>query len=81
MGWWLFISTIVFVSRIIAYLTTEYAMTNKRIILKQGFIRKDTDELNCEKVENIRISQSIIGRILKYGDLQFTGIRRVMCFI
>lgn len=56
------------------YLSTENAVTNKRIILKKGFIRTNTDELRNEKIENIQIKQSIIGRIFQYGNLEFRGI-------
>ena len=57
----------------IKYVSTENVATNKRVIFKMGFIRSDTDELRNENIENIQIKQSIIGRILGYGDLEFRG--------
>ena len=54
-------------------MSTENVATNKRVIFKIGFIRSDTDELRNENIENIQIKQSIIGRILGYGDLEFRG--------
>ena len=53
--------------------TTEQVLTTKRIFLKTGLIRRDTDELLKEKVETISINQSFIGRILDFGDVEFTG--------
>ena len=57
----------------IKYISTENVATNKRVIFKMGFIRSDTDELRIENIENIQIKQSIIGRILGYGNLEFRG--------
>ena len=56
------------------YISTENVTTSKRIILKIGFIRLNTDELRNEKIENIQIEQSIIGKILGYGNLEFRGV-------
>ena len=53
--------------------TTEQILTNKRVFLKTGLIRRDTDELIREKVETISINQTVIGRILGFGDVEFTG--------
>ena len=65
--------TLVFFHRLIARITTEQVLTNKRIFLKTGLIRRDTDELIRQKVETISIKQSILGRILGFGEIEFTG--------
>jgi uncharacterized membrane protein YdbT with pleckstrin-like domain len=59
----------VFISR----RTTEIAYTNKRMILKQGVISRDTDEIRIDKIESIDIKQSIMGRIFGYGTIYITG--------
>ena len=59
--------------RLIDYFCTEQVFTNKRICLKVGLIRRDTNELRNDAVENIQIKQSIIGRILGFGNLMITG--------
>ena len=48
-------------------------MTNKRVISKKGFLRRDTSELKLSKLETIEIKQSIIGRILKFGKIICVG--------
>ena len=53
--------------------TTEIAITNKRVIYKEGLIRRDTAELNHGKIESIDIRQSVLGRILDYGDILVVG--------
>jgi membrane protein YdbS with pleckstrin-like domain len=53
--------------------TTEIAITTRRIILKRGFIRRDTAEMHMEKVESVDVNQSFLGRILDYGDVTVRG--------
>ena len=52
---------------------TEIAVTNRRVIYKKGLIRRQTNEMNMDKVESVKIDQSIIGRILDYGNVQILG--------
>ena len=62
-----------FVAPIIALLTSEFAITNKRIIIKVGFISRRTLEMNLQKVESIVVDQSILGRVLGYGTIMVIG--------
>ena len=52
---------------------TEIAVTNRRIIYKKGLIRRQTNEMNVDKVESVKIDQSIIGRMLDYGNVNILG--------
>lgn len=55
------------------YTTTELVITNKKIISKFGFIKRDTIELLLPKIESIQVKQSILGRILNYGSIVISG--------
>jgi uncharacterized membrane protein YdbT with pleckstrin-like domain len=55
-------------------LTTEVAVTNKRIIYKRGFISRYTIEMHLDKVESVDVDQSIMGRIFGYGDIIIRGV-------
>jgi uncharacterized membrane protein YdbT with pleckstrin-like domain len=55
------------------WLVTEIAVTNRRIICKKGLIRRQTNEMNMDKVESVQINQSILGRLLDYGDVTILG--------
>jgi uncharacterized membrane protein YdbT with pleckstrin-like domain len=57
----------------IRYYTTELAITNKRVIAKFGLIRRDTVEMNISKIESLQVRQSILGRLLNFGDLIISG--------
>ncbi len=58
---------------LIDYFTSEFAITNKRIIIKVGLIRRRTIEMNIPKVESVNVDQGIIGRILNYGSITIVG--------
>ena len=53
--------------------TTEIAVTNKRTITKTGLIKRETMELNHQKVESYAVDQSVLGRLLGFGTLLVTG--------
>jgi uncharacterized membrane protein YdbT with pleckstrin-like domain len=53
--------------------TTEIEATDRRIIYKRGFIRRETQEMNMDKVESVSVDQSILGRILGYGVITLRG--------
>ncbi len=53
--------------------TTEVAITDKRIIFKRGFIRRDTIEMSLDKVESVDVQQSLLGRLFDYGDIIVRG--------
>lgn len=57
----------------IDYATSEFAVTNKRVIIKVGIIRRRTIEMLLSKVEAIAVNQGILGRILGYGNIIVTG--------
>jgi uncharacterized membrane protein YdbT with pleckstrin-like domain len=60
-------------SRIIVSKTSEFAVTNKRVIIKIGVIKRNTLELLLNKVESIKVDQGIAGRILGYGTIVVIG--------
>jgi uncharacterized membrane protein YdbT with pleckstrin-like domain len=54
-------------------MTSEFAVTNSRLILKVGLISRYTTELLLTKVETIGVQQGLLARVLGYGDLVVTG--------
>lgn len=53
--------------------TTEIAVTDRRIILKRGLIRRHTVEMNMQKVESVDVDQTLIGRLFNYGNVSIRG--------
>ena len=52
---------------------TEIAVTNRRVIYKHGFISRTTAEMHMDKIESVDVDQSVLGRILDYGDVMVRG--------
>ncbi|KQT17826.1 MAG: PH domain-containing protein [Bradyrhizobium sp.] len=54
--------------------TTETDVTNLRVVHKTGFIQRRTFEMALDKVESVDVNQTILGRILNYGDVTINGV-------
>ncbi|SFO56724.1 PH domain-containing protein [Bradyrhizobium sp. Ghvi] len=54
--------------------TTETDVTNLRVVHKTGFIKRRTFEMALDKVESVDVDQTILGRILNYGDVTIRGV-------
>jgi len=53
--------------------TTEIAVTDRRVVLKRGFIRRHTIEMNMQKVESVDVDQTQLGRLFNYGTVTIKG--------
>ena len=53
--------------------SAEFAVTNKRVIVKLGIVNTRSIELLLAKVEGVEVMQSVWGRMLGYGDIVVTG--------
>ena len=58
---------------LIIMFTTEFAVTNRRVIAKTGFIRRHTLEMLLPKIESVAVHQGILGRLLDFGTVTVTG--------
>ena len=54
--------------------TTETDVTNFRVVHKTGFVKRQTFEMSVDKVESVDVDQSILGRILNYGNVTVLGV-------
>lgn len=58
----------------ITHWTSEYGITDKRVIMKKGWIQRNSFEIFLYRLENVDIHQTITGGILNYGTLVITGM-------
>lgn len=49
------------------YLTSEFAVTNKRIMMREGFFYRHTNEMRLNTISQVNVDQSLLGQILNYG--------------
>ena len=55
-------------------LTTETDVTDRRVVHKTGFIQRRTFEMALDKIESVDVNQTILGRLLNYGDVTILGV-------
>ena len=60
----------------IRYMTSEFAVTSRRVIVKVGLIRRSTVELNHRQIEGLILSQGIVARIFGAGTIVVNGTGR-----
>jgi uncharacterized membrane protein YdbT with pleckstrin-like domain len=53
--------------------SSEYAVTNKRVVVKVGLVRRHSTEILLRQVEGITVDQGIFGRIFNYGTIVIEG--------
>ena len=54
-------------------MSSDFAVTNKRIMMKEGVFHTRSTEVLLSKVEAIKVDQSLPGRIFDYGSIVVTG--------
>jgi len=51
----------------------DFAVTNKRVILKIGAVTSRTAEIFLNKIESVGVEQTVTGRALGYGTIVIRG--------
>lgn len=72
-GFFIFIALILGALTYGDYKSSEFGITNKRVLIKIGLIRTTSLETLLVKVEGIQVDQGLIGRIFNYGTIIITG--------
>ncbi len=52
---------------------SEFAVTNKRVLIKVGILKTQSLETMLNKIEGIHVKQGIIGKIINSGTIIITG--------
>jgi uncharacterized membrane protein YdbT with pleckstrin-like domain len=70
--WWavfLILLVVYPVPKLIAWLTSNFAVTSDRVIHRQGFIAKRSMEIPLEAINDVRFEQGILDRMVGAGTL------------
>lgn len=70
---WLVIGIFIWARELARLGTTEFVVTTRRIVLKEGFFNVQVEELTLDSIEGSHIDQSILGRLFGYGRLTIRG--------
>lgn len=76
--WWLGIAGLVVAIPTFAWIyitktTSEFCVTDKRVVIKVGFIQRRTVETMLGKVESIGVDQGLVGRLFDFGSILVVG--------
>jgi uncharacterized membrane protein YdbT with pleckstrin-like domain len=55
------------------YLSSEFAITDKRVVARLGLLQRRSLETLLSKIEAIEVEQDLTGRLLGYGTLVIIG--------
>jgi uncharacterized membrane protein YdbT with pleckstrin-like domain len=55
---------------ILKYTHQQYVITNRRVMQISGVFNKSVTDSNLEKVNDIHMAQSALGRVFDYGDIE-----------
>jgi uncharacterized membrane protein YdbT with pleckstrin-like domain len=67
------IAVLILAGAVIKRQSSDFAVTNKRVLMKIGVFSTRSTELFLSKIEAIAVHQSLAGRMLDYGDIVVTG--------
>ena len=63
----------ILLSAAITVKTSELVITDRRVLIKVGFIQRHTFEMFISKIESGAVFQSMLGRLFNYGTVEIRG--------
>lgn len=67
----LLILSIIF--EILSWRGKKYQLTNQRVVIQKGILRRKRSSIQYPKIQDIEISQGIVDRIISAGDIEIYG--------
>jgi uncharacterized membrane protein YdbT with pleckstrin-like domain len=67
-------AALVVLTLLVGYLrrvSTKYLITNQRLRISRGIIRRNVQETRLERVQNVNYNQSVLDRMLGVGSVDF----------
>lgn len=58
---------------VVSWRRKKYQLTNQRVIVKKGLIRRKKSYIHYSKIQDIDVYQGIIDRIFSAGDIEIYG--------
>lgn len=69
----LIIGVIIFAKLMVYMKTTEIAVTDRRLVIKRGWLKRSTEELALASVEEVNLEQGLWSRLIGIGRLTVGG--------
>ncbi|SRR5579883_622092 len=58
---------------LLEYVTSEFAVTNKRVMMREGFFVRHTNETRLNAIARVNVDQSIVGQLLNFGTVSLNA--------
>lgn len=55
------------------YFTSEYAVTDKRIMMREGFFTRHANEMRITAISQVNVDQNLVGQILNFGTVSINA--------
>lgn len=56
-------------NQLINYVSSDFAITNKRILMREGFFYRHTNDTRLTTIANVTVNQSLLAQFLNYGTI------------
>ena len=74
LGWWVLPLAVLFlVPPTLAFASSELVITDRRVLIKTGVVRRQTLEMFISKIESVGVDQGFFGRMFDYGSVLVRG--------
>jgi uncharacterized membrane protein YdbT with pleckstrin-like domain len=67
------VGIVIFARAAVIMLSTDFAVTERRVISKRGWLNRKTEELSVGSIEGVIVDQSFFARLFSYGRVTITG--------
>ncbi len=67
----LVVFVLVLIVGFVGRMRTTYTITNRRLTIETGLVSRDLHETRLERVQNVNSRQSVLGRLLSVGSVDF----------
>ena len=74
LGWFVLpLAVLILVPPTLAFASSELVITDRRVLIKTGVIRRQTLEMFISKIESVGVDQGFFGRMFDYGSVLVRG--------
>lgn len=56
-------------NQLLLYYFSEFAITNIRVMMREGFFIRHTNDTRLSALANVTVNQSLVGQLLNYGTV------------
>lgn len=67
------VGLLVILHTVVLYISTEYAVTNRRVLVKRGYLSRRTVETLLAKIESVKLEQGMLDRLFGSGTIITVG--------